>query len=353
VVVESVHRGVPTPLVLGNAAAYGLFALAGSVAIGAALGGHPPTARPATVLFAIIALLYASEIVTFAYVAVSRGIYFGDSIRRSIRQTLLPLTAFYLVTGAFTGAAAVVYLSAGLGALATVLALVLVSGRLMKAVALVEERGQQVAELATARARLLAEALTTEERERVRLAGEIHDDALQELALAQLDLRAADRDPAALERGRRSLDSGIASIRGTLSRIVPAAEMRSVGLESALEALAADLCGPAGLRWDVAVHPSVADCDRTLVCSLARELVTNVVKHADASRVEIRIAPVGKGVRLEVADDGRGFVPAAPSAGHVGLALVENRARAADGRLEIHSVPGSGTVSVVELHGHR
>jgi len=100
----------------------------------------------------------------------------------------------------------------------------------------------------------------------------------------------------------------------------------------------------------VVVDPLVADTERTLVCSLAREFVTNAVKHAQASRVEIRVSADGERVQLRVRDDGRGFDAAQTrTAGHVGLALVENRARAADGRLDIESAPGRGTVASVEV----
>jgi two-component system NarL family sensor kinase len=126
--------------------------------------------------------------------------------------------------------------------------------------------------------------------------------------------------------------------------------MRSGGLSTALEALAASLCEPAGLAWQVSVEPPVADEDRTLVFSLARELVTNAGKHAAATRVEIRVSASGDLVRLQVRDDGPGFDASAGAVGgHVGLALVENRARAAYGRLEIGAAPGGGTLATVEL----
>jgi signal transduction histidine kinase len=322
--IESLYRRIPAVRLLANVANYALWTTAGSLAIGAALGGYPPRADAGTLLFAVIVLAFANDMASFAYVCILHAISMGRSVRRSVRSTLLPLLAYHVVTAAFTGAAAVVYVAAGAGALAAVLALLLLASRLMRAVALAQEREQQVAELAMGRARLLAEALTTEERERVRLAGEIHDDALQELAVAQLELRDAGADPAALERARRSVDAGVAAIRSTLSRIVPAVELRSTALHDALAALAADLCEPAGLAWEVAVAPAADTHDRTLVCSLARELVTNVVKHAGASRVGIRVEAAGEGVRLEVSDDGRGFGShgTPPRAGHLGLALV-------------------------------
>jgi two-component system NarL family sensor kinase len=214
-----------------------------------------------------------------------------------------------------------------------------------------QAREQQVAQLAIERARLLGESLTAEERERTRLAGEIHDDALQQLALAQLELDSALKgDRAALQRGRRDVEAASSSLRRTLAQIVPAAEMRSGDLASTLEAIVVDVCDPAGLEWAVDVDPALVVEDRTLLCSLARELVTNAVKHAAATRIDVRVTRSGTMMAFEVRDDGAGFdVQAMHRSGHVGLALVENRARAADGRLQLESAPSRGTRARVEL----
>jgi two-component system NarL family sensor kinase len=351
VTLESLHRRVPPVGLAGNVALYAFVTLASSLAIGALFGEHPPDVAPRTLLLVAAALVVVDDHLSFVWVALIGAIVRGASMRVALRRSLVPLIPFHLVSAAFTGAAAVVYVSAGLAALAILLAGLIVSARLVRVITVAEAREQQVAELAIARARLLGEALTAEERERVRLAGEIHDDALQELALAQLELReAAAGNTGALERAGRSLEAAVASLRNTLSRIVPAAEMRTGGLSTVLETMAADLCEPAGVAWAVSVEPELDDSDPTLVASMARELVTNAVKHAHASRVQVDVRRTPAGERLEVRDDGRGFEDAgATEHGHFGLTLVENRARAAGGGLEIRSTPGGGSVVAVQL----
>jgi signal transduction histidine kinase len=351
VTLESLHRRVAPVGFVGNVALYAFVTLASSLAIGALFGEHPPDVAPRTLLLVAAGLVVVDDHMSFVWVALIGAIVRGASMRRAIRRSLVPLVPFHLVSASFTGAAAVVYVSAGLAALALLLAGLIVSARLVRVITVAEVREQQVAELAIARARLLGEALTAEERERVRLAGEIHDDALQELALAQLELRRATAgDGGALERVGASLDAAVRSIRGTLSRIVPAAELRAGGLSAVLETMAADLCEPAGLHWTVSVDPELDDQDHTLLASMARELVNNSVKHAHASHVEIEVRSTAAGVRLEVRDDGRGFRDTGPAErGHFGLTLVENRARAAGGRLEIGSLPGEGSLVAVEL----
>jgi signal transduction histidine kinase len=341
---DSIHRRIPPVGVVGNVAGYAVLAVGGSLAVGATLG-HPPDVSPRTLLFVVAGLALVAEYMTHVYVGILQAVILNQSMRHGYRQTLWPLVPFHLVIAALTGAAAVVYVSAGLAALAVLLAALLVSGRLIGIAALADARGQQVADLAVARARLLGEALTAEERERVRLASEIHDDALQQLAVARLELRGGSVDGA-----ERSLDAADAALRGTLARVVPAAEALGGGLSVALERMAADLCEPAGLAWTVRVDPALDREDPTLVASIARELVTNAVKHAAAARVEVSARPTAAGVRLEVRDDGRGFAgPQTAERGHFGLALVENRARAAGGGLEIGPAAGGGSVVAVEL----
>jgi signal transduction histidine kinase len=141
------------------------------------------------------------------------------------------------------------------------------------------------------------------------------------------------------------------AIRGTLARNV-AVDARAGGLDGSLRALAERLCEGTGTAWSVEVAPEAAPADATLLYSLARELVTNAVKHARAEHLVVRVQPSAGGVRLEVADDGVGFDPAAGARpGHVGLALVAHRARTADGRLEIRSHPGDGTRITLEVPG--
>jgi signal transduction histidine kinase len=77
--------------------------------------------------------------------------------------------------------------------------------------------------------------------------------------------------------------------------------------------------------------------------------VTNAVKHAGARRLDVRVQCAEATLRLDVRDDGTGFRPQARRPGHVGLAVVENRARAADRRVTIESAPGEGARVLVEL----
>jgi signal transduction histidine kinase len=87
----------------------------------------------------------------------------------------------------------------------------------------------------------------------------------------------------------------------------------------------------------------------TLLFRTTQEALRNVARHARASRVEVRVTPAGPrsgALVLEVADDGIGFDPVAvlhaPAAGHLGLRVLADQARAAGARLAVRSAAGRG-----------
>ncbi len=94
------------------------------------------------------------------------------------------------------------------------------------------------------------------------------------------------------------------------------------------------------------ISPTVAEH----LFGIAREALSNVARHAGASRATVSLRRVGKVIVLAVTDDGRGFdASAAPATGHYGLANLRERAAAIGGRLEVDSRPGAGTRIIVRL----
>jgi len=80
----------------------------------------------------------------------------------------------------------------------------------------------------------------------------------------------------------------------------------------------------------------------------AQGRVTNVRKHAAAGRIEVTLAPEDGGIRMRIADDGRGFdaskLREAPRPGHIGLPTMFERAEMVGGRCSIETARGRGTV---------
>jgi signal transduction histidine kinase len=86
---------------------------------------------------------------------------------------------------------------------------------------------------------------------------------------------------------------------------------------------------------------------------IAQEALHNIVKHAGARQVDIRLDATSSGLMLEVHDDGAGFDTADAFPGHLGLHTMRERARRLGGTLEFSSARGSGTRVHVEIGGPR
>jgi signal transduction histidine kinase len=141
----------------------------------------------------------------------------------------------------------------------------------------------------------------------------------------------------------------VGSLRSLLVEIDPPSLERA-GLAFVLRDLATRL-GPRGVAVQVDA-PDDLDLPletATLLFRTTQEALRNVARHARASRVEVRVTPAGPrsgALVLEVADDGIGFDPVAvlhaPAAGHLGLRVLADQARAAGARLEVRSAAGRG-----------
>lgn len=208
---------------------------------------------------------------------------------------------------------------------------------------LLTQRADEVERLSAGRGRLVAQALDAEDRERRRLASALHDEAVQNLLAARNEL-VGGGDVAFVQHG---LDRTIEQLRDAVFDLYPAT-LDHAGLAAALEAVAEHAGRRAHFTWEVEVDPDATGVHDPLLFSLARELIINVAKHAEASAVTVRVRSTPGELQLEVADDGRGLDPerlrSAPRDGHIGLASATERVEALDGRLEIAAQRDQGTL---------
>jgi signal transduction histidine kinase len=209
----------------------------------------------------------------------------------------------------------------------------------------------EIAELAAARGRLVAQALDAEERARRSMSESLHDGALQDILAAGHDLWALGDAPGA-EPARAMLRDVVARLRAVMVALHPTV-LAYGGLDAALRAVAAQQSVAGGFEVEVDVDPAAIGQRDELLLSVARELLTNAARHARASRVELRLRCVPDGVVLEVADDGAG-VPVgrereALAEGHIGLATSAERVAAVGGRLGLEPLPGGGTRARAEF----
>jgi signal transduction histidine kinase len=201
----------------------------------------------------------------------------------------------------------------------------------------------------------LQRSLDMSDRERRRIAGDLHDGPVQDLAGLSMRLSASAEgvtDPTEQEMLRESATAVRGSVRTLRSAIVGVypPNLQASGLGQALEDLTSrlhrdgldvsvDVADPAG-------YGSVAD---QLLYRVCQEALRNVEKHAGASHVSVRVGRSGASAVLEVTDDGRGLPAEGPDEGHLGLQIVDDLVRDAGGSLSVSAAASGGTVVRVEV----
>lgn len=201
-------------------------------------------------------------------------------------------------------------------------------------------------------ARLFAEAqdkAVLEERQR--LARELHDSVSQALYGIALGARTArnllDRDPGRLVEPLDYVlalaEMGLAEMRALIFELRPES-LQTEGLVVALEKQAAALQARYSLpvQIDLCPEPDLPLPIKEAFYRIAQEALHNVVKHARASRVELRLTCAPEAITLDISDDGLGFNPDAVFPGHLGLQSMRERAARLGGSFTCTSAPGSG-----------
>jgi signal transduction histidine kinase len=216
-------------------------------------------------------------------------------------------------------------------------------------------------ELCRVRARMRKLKLEQEhalERERTRIARDMHDDVGASLTQITIVSQLAKLDPPEAASGHIDEISAIARRTvTTLDEIVWAVNPRNDTLPALIEYIsqhAVDFLTAAGIVCELDIpeelppHPLDSNVRRHLFL-VAKETLNNVVKHAGAHTVRLKVELMGKVMRIVIADDGRGFEAGAVCAGSDGLHNMRERMKEVGGDCRIESRPGEGTRVVFEL----
>jgi len=209
---------------------------------------------------------------------------------------------------------------------------------------------ERLTKVDSARQMLLKNMSTVVEKERKRLASDLHDDALQKLTAAELELGRAGADGpldgASVEKLRSLLGQTETSLRRLVFDVRPPILESPDGLQQSIRDRVAMLVGSG-------IQPRV-DCDvptdlsmevKSMLFRQIAEAVNNVERHSKAKHVTVSLKSVENGVLGVVDDDGDGFSVADRSnlPGHLGLLALRERALMAGGWYKIESQPGAGT----------
>ncbi len=201
---------------------------------------------------------------------------------------------------------------------------------------------------------LSAALLTAQEDERRRIARDLHDDVVQQLALLSIEIGTLAGDLPASTDGLptrlRALQKQLVQVTHDVRRVsygLHSSMIEDLGLSTALEALCEEFERVRGIHVqfdgdidDVTVPATTA----SVFYRIAQESITNAAQHAQAREVHIELQRTGDTIELLVADDGAGFIPE-QAGGHGGLGLVNmrERMRLVNGTLSVTSQPGRGT----------
>jgi two-component system, NarL family, sensor histidine kinase UhpB len=198
-------------------------------------------------------------------------------------------------------------------------------------------------------------ALAAQERERLRVARELHDEIGQSLTAVTLQAeRAADNgaaDPTAeLRRIADDIRDSLDDVRRIARELRPEA-LDDLGLVNALITLCSRISAQGELsverRLEAGLQPLGSDVE-LVIYRVAQESLTNVVRHARASRATVSLKPENGAVILRVRDDGRGLPTELPK-GTAGMVGMRERALLVGGRLTIRSEPDRGTEVELEI----
>jgi signal transduction histidine kinase len=225
-----------------------------------------------------------------------------------------------------------------------------------KLAVLILERERLVRERAEAQTQVHLAAV----QERERLARELHDSVLQALFGISLEAQLAEEEQevdqeqwrSVLERIISLAEGGQAEMRALLFELRPES-MESEGLIGALLKLVAMQRTRHALvvetELDEEKEPALSLESKHALYRIAQEAFHNIVKHAHASRVVLRLDSDEREVVMVIQDNGRGFEPRASFPGHLGLRSMRERVASLHGEILIESSPGQGTTLTIRV----
>lgn len=208
-------------------------------------------------------------------------------------------------------------------------------------------------EAMTARRHLLNNIAAGGDEARRRFASALHDDSLQLLTGAELQLERVRADVNGLPVGGQldQLRHTLRKVEDSLRRLLINVSPEPISIPNDLQVAISERLEELRLRAGIEGHVDsrlpdvIPPAIQAIVMKNISEALTNVEKHARATRVTVVAEEIDGGIRIEVTDDGTGFVVAESVRvpGHIGLVALCERAQLAGGTCRVESEPGIGT----------
>lgn len=211
--------------------------------------------------------------------------------------------------------------------------------------------------LEEARSRTAGAVLRAQEDERARIARDLHDEANQALTgvILRLQATAQDAPPQLREELRETREAAAQAMQELLrlARELRPAALDDHGLAAALRSKVTDFGSQTGIDAQLALQPGaledLSEEQQVVVYRIVQETLSNVAVHSGAEHVRLDVTRTQGATSVRVADDGRGFTPAAVGPGAHGLLGMRERAGLAGGTLSVQARPGAGTTIELRL----
>lgn len=211
-------------------------------------------------------------------------------------------------------------------------------------------RTERALEGITRREEQLRAVMEAEERERRRLAADLHDGVGQTLAAASLHLQKAQEGKAPIQRVDELLLQAGKEVRALSHQVTPELLLKH-GLTQALERGVDTLNSGGGTRFELYLHGDGPELPGARALALYRcfqEITGNILKHAEATEATVQLQREEDATELMVEDNGKGFDASVTQEG-LGLTNLQNRVALFGGTLNIDSHPGRGTTVIIRI----
>jgi PAS domain S-box-containing protein len=211
--------------------------------------------------------------------------------------------------------------------------------------------------------RLSRQVLVTQEEERKRISRELHDIIAQTLTGINVHLSTLKAKAAAnaegigeiIDRAQRLVEQSVRIVH-QFARALRPAVLDDLGLIPALRAFMKSYKEETGIHVSFSTFAAVekvSDDKRTVLYRVAQEALTNVARHARASRASVELRQLDGAISMTITDDGKGFrtkaVLSDKRKGRLGLLGMKERLEMVGGKLIINSIPGKGTTLRTEM----
>ena len=206
---------------------------------------------------------------------------------------------------------------------------------------------------------LLETSYNSQEKERERIAKDLHDEVGAMLSAVKMNLHLVERKmkkQGGMEEGlgesRAMVDEVIGAVREISHDLMPPS-LQKLGLAAALREFFEKMGRVSGVEMEFQLGNGVPRLEARVELGLyriAQEVVNNALKHAEAKVIRGRLQLVGTGLELWISDNGRGFdYEQSMERGGLGLKSLASRAESIGGNLQFNTAPGKGTEITIKL----